>query len=102
MLIEKLSEFEAARMRKYLDRASNGLGKPIAAEQRVRVEAFIEAPTQERWESARSVIVSGKKSLTLWQAVMGFSGFVPASNGDWVGAPTRQQVLNALDYATRS
>ena len=100
-LVQPLSEFEAHRLRKLLERARNGFGDPLIPDSVHRIAAFASDPVEEKWMSARSIIVGGTMHTTLWHATMKHAGLVKNDDGSWP-VPTREQLMTALDAGTKS
>lgn len=102
------------RLNRLLDRCRNGFLQPLSATTRARLEALIEAPSQETWDDAKSIIINGRN--TVWQALidhtefrtdgprhvvedfgaMPFRGSTVRVTGAWNSVPTPEQLLVAI------
>lgn len=106
-VLRDLPDLHRKMMQRSLDRARNGFGEPLAAEQRANIVAVIDSPDEQSWHNARSAIIAEEGLTTLWQAVLAHTDFrddAPASalTDHWGHAPTRGQILVALDKGTRA
>jgi hypothetical protein len=84
-----------------LDKGSNPLGA-LSPEVRARLFAVIDNPTQQTWDDAHSIILSGGSWLTLWQAVLRFTDYDVTSrplDDPWPAVPTCEQIATAIAVA---
>lgn len=96
-------------MNAYLSKCSNLFGS-IGPDIRARLEAVIAAPTESTWDNAYSIIVNGRKMMTLWQAWIAVDPTAPRTGpvenqrgkriSGWARIPDQLTIYKALRYAT--
>jgi len=90
------SNVEMVKLADYLDDGRNGFDKPITAATRAKTFAFLDEPTHENWEEARSAIFTARgRDSTLWQLTLANSEFTDRDPG---ATPSSAQVFDALEY----
>tara|TARA_R110002051_G_scaffold60546_9_gene110895 strand:- start:7468 stop:7872 length:405 start_codon:yes stop_codon:yes gene_type:complete len=103
-LTPALSEHEQKRLDRSLFRARNALGNPLSTEARARLVAVATEPNENTWEHAYALVLAPRAAHTLWQAVLRHTEYpvmARPSGTAWSEIPTRQQIMLALDLATR-
>ena len=69
-------------------------------ETKLRLDAVIENVTQETWSDAFSIILTQKKSKTLWQAVneidKDFAQVMKFAGQPWEKLPSRSVIIKAI------
>jgi len=86
-----------------VDRCSNYFGPLVDKDLRTRLQAALDNPSQETWEDAYSIIVSGSTGMTMWQAILAVDPDFPRSktmDGPWPKIPDQLTLYRAIRHAT--
>ena len=65
-----------------LDRATNGLGHPLAPQARTALRNYLRAPSPTGWQAIHSLIID-RQGTTVWQAVLAVDPTFPAAGPSW-------------------
>jgi hypothetical protein len=72
---------------------------------RTRLLAVLNNPCQQTWDDAHTIIMTGAKMTTLWQAVIAVAPTFPRSKGidePWPVVPDQFTLCRAIKQATRA